>query len=358
MVVFSVFNIGTGHTQKERNNTMKALYDEAYPPKYINDGPPGLNGIAMGWGMNTMRDLTMKEIRKAKPDRVNLAGHSRGAILCHMLAHAILTDKSMPNTEVTLCLIDPVHMSWIPHTGSEDLLHTDRLLAYQAIIMENENTNLPGGPDGKFYPFKFVELEKEDDTQHEKGAKKVYYINMPGTHGSATQVLTNPVAKVAKEMIKNFMRRRGTYFKGNKPDPIDMCELFADIHRLNPFDPQLQARLIYNDSGKAKVHKPGNEAWRSVDSRSDSVTKANFLNESRVPGRIKLPGLQRGQYLINQKHAKYFSRAFPNLWLVLSQGTPISRAAYQGELSLMLSRPALRHAFPMLYKELNDAVSS
>ena len=351
MAVMSIFNIGTGHTQKERNNTMRALYDECYPPKYINDGPTGLKGVALGWGMNDMLKDTMKEIRKVKPDQVNLAGHSRGAILCHMIAHAILTDNSLPNTKVTLCLIDPVHMSKIDHAGAEDLLHSDRLLAYQAIIMENENTNLKGGPGGKLYPLTFINLADDDD------GKKLYYINMPGTHGSATQVLTNPIAKVAKELIKNFMRKRGSFFKGQKPTPVDMCELFAQIHLLNPFSHDFQARLIYNDPGKAKVHKPGNESWQSVDSRAASVSWAYFLNEANVPGRIKVANLQPGRYLINQKHAKFFSRAFPSLWIVLSSGTHIPRAAYEGEMAVMFSRPALKQTLPMLWKELQSAAS-
>ncbi|HZD47251.1 MAG TPA: hypothetical protein VE178_00780 [Silvibacterium sp.] len=343
MDVYSVFCIGTGHTKDEDNNTMKFLYDDCRGGlKYINDGPTGLSA-GTGWGMNTMLRDTMADIKSARPrpDRVNLAGHSRGAVLCHMLAHAIGTD--LPGTEITLSLIDPVHMSKIPHAGAEDLDANPKLLAYQAIIMENENTKLKGGPGGKLYPFQFLTLADQND------AKKIHYINMPGTHGSGTQVLTNPIGKVVKELVANFMRKRGTQFKTLKKSDIEMCELFAQVHLQNPFSKTRSARLIFNDKGKATTHDVGNKKWQGLDGRAASVATALQHSRVHVPEhmthRDRIDNLGQTDYFINEKHAKFFSLAFPNLWAVIANKWKISRRSYLNEMHLMYSHPGLKGTF-------------
>jgi len=355
MSVFSVFCIGTGHKRNEVNNTMKFLYDDCldFDYKYINDGPTGSSAIT-GWGMNTMLRDTMAAIKFARPrpDRVNLAGHSRGAVLCHMLAHAIYDDPETQNLEITLALIDPVHMSKIHHEGAEDLDDNSKLLAYQAIIMENENTKLKGGPGGRFYPFKFLTLADQND------AKKIYYINMPGTHGSGTQVLTNPIGKVAKELVANFMRKRGTKFATDKKTDLEMCELFAQIHMQNPFSNSRGARLIFDDKGKATAHIHENAKWRTLEGRAASVATAMQHNRDHVPDHVnhrdRIDNLGKTAYFINEKHAKFFSLAFPHLWAAIANKWKISRHSYLNEMALMYSRPGLRGTFWMVRNLLDE----
>jgi len=354
MAVFSVFCIGTGHTRAEDNNTMKVLYDECRGGlKYLNDGPTGVRA-GTGGGMNKMVEDTMRWIKREVPlpTKVNLAGHSRGAILCHMLAHAIFTDPVTTNMKITLCLIDPVHMSKYHHEGAEHLDNNPNLLAYQAIIMENENTRLRGGPGGKFYPFKFVTLDSQND------AEKIYYINMPGTHGSGTQVLTNPVAKVVKELIANFMRKQGTEFSSLKKTPFEMCELFAQIHLQNPFSKNRSARLIFNDKGTATSHSLGNAKWRSLEGRAASVATAMQHNQAHVPDRIdhrdRIENLGQTAYFINEKHAKFFSLAFPSLWGVIANKWKIPKNQYMNEMALMYSQPGLKGTFWMVRNLIDE----
>src|SRR5947209_7834816 len=84
--VFNVFNVGTGHTQREANNTIAMLGLLSTDDKVINDGPCGPIGEKIGWGMNTALESTFAQILHAAPmpTVVNMLGHSRGAVLCHM----------------------------------------------------------------------------------------------------------------------------------------------------------------------------------------------------------------------------------------------------------------------------------
>jgi hypothetical protein len=198
--VFSVFCIGTGHSRAEPNNVMKWLYDNCYWPgypkdlKYINDGVMGGGGPLhtnewIGVGMADMKTSTMNAIKRAVRrrelcvTRINLAGHSRGAVLCHMLAEAIRTDPETQHLEVSMALLDPVHMSNF-HPGAKALEGSNKFIQCLTIIMENVNSFM--------FPFKFIEAT-DDETQ-----AKIYYVKMPGTHGSGTQVLTNPIGKCAR----------------------------------------------------------------------------------------------------------------------------------------------------------------
>jgi hypothetical protein len=357
MSVFSVFCIGTGHTQGELNNTMKSLYDDCQGARYINDGLLKLRA-ASGRGLNEMARDTMvaiqEEMRKTRQvwTRVNLAGHSRGAILCHMLARRI-TETWRP-MEITLALIDPVHMSKEEHPGAETLARNDKILAYQAIIMENENTPLPLGPGGKFYPFKFIRFLAAEDRA------KVNYINMPGTHGSATQALTHPVAKVARELIANFMRRRGTVFASPKVPALDMCELFAQINLQNPFNRATGKRKIWNDKGDAQAHVAGRHSWQSSDSRASSVDKALQHSYAYFPGKFKiLIDPRQGGYFINQKHAMFFSKAFPNHWKLLETPNRVNvpGAALEAERLVMEQHDGLKGTFHLLADFILDPMN-
>jgi hypothetical protein len=305
MTVFSIFNIGTGHTSSEKNNIMKVLYDRCQATKeykYLNDGPTGLDAVA-GTGMEEKRRQTFQAIVNTHENpklpfisRVNLTGHSRGAILCHMIAYDILTRTDIK--EVNMFVIDPVHMS-AGHTGADRLVSSSRLKSYQAIIMENVNKRI--------YPLTLV------DADDRATKEKRYFIPMPGTHGSATQVLTNPIAQVAYELIANFLQKRGTDLGHTKKSPEEMCDLFAKIHLQNPLNAKGE-RLIYDDGGNVRTHVPGNYGYQPIKRRQEALAEARRLNQKFGGGRVKLSSLHEIPYFFNQKHAKFFKDAYPTLW--------------------------------------------
>ena len=122
--VFSVFCIGTGHTDKESNNTLVKLYDlcegQDGVANYKITGLTSILGQAFGRGMRGLADKVYQTIRNALVDwrgsaaagaRVNFAAHSRGAVLCHMVAEEMSRHTARRTIEITMALIDPVNMS-------------------------------------------------------------------------------------------------------------------------------------------------------------------------------------------------------------------------------------------------------
>ncbi|MDB6089264.1 MAG: hypothetical protein JWN85_2048, partial [Gammaproteobacteria bacterium] len=331
--VFSVFNIGTGHTQAETNNTIAALGHACTGSHLINDGPTGALGTSLGWGMNDALARTMNAIKAAKPSHVNLAGHSRGAILCHMVGNALLKDPATQNVKVNMIVLDPVHQSKLTHEGAESLPESPNLLSYHAIIMENENAKIAGNST---FPFKFVESSASTK-------KKMHYINLVGTHGSGTQNLTSPIGAVAYELIATFMRARRTEFRTIPKQPLEMCDLFAAIHALNPLSVKDATRLIFDDGGLAQTHDPtGKKAttYQAATLRANDVKKALSLNSQTAfrPGTKVLPATPISSYIFNQEHAFYFKAAFPYFFSVLAAvgKAPLVSGAFDRDFNKLL----------------------
>jgi hypothetical protein len=363
MAVFSIFNIGTGHGKTEHNNIMKRLYDFCADPidcRYINDGPLGVKEEATG-PLNEKKDATLEALEKAinkyPITKVNLTGHSRGGVLCHMIAHEILRNVIYNSiTDINIFVIDPVHMnlSGETHEGAEELTSDPRLMSYHAIVMENVNMEI--------YPLALVRAD--DETR-----KKMYYIPMPGTHGSATQVFTNPVAQVAFELIINFMMKKGTNF-GNyqKKSPERMCELFANIHLVNPLKVKtvgkpFQQRRIFDDPGDAWEHEEGKHSYQSTKGRADDILQVhmhNFFYAGRrnqllqIPGKIRFMSLDEIPYFFNLKHATFFSRAFPALFDCVLGQRQFDDSACQNELMKLSNSFPLRQTYHLLAPFIGD----
>lgn len=369
--VFSVFCIGSNHNQKEINNTMAALGHACVSPdgnadpasyKYINDGPGGEDHVskarklfngAVGWGMNNFLANTFQAIVAADPTVVNLTGHSRGAILCHMIAHKLYANPATRHIKINMIVLDPVHQSKIRHDGSEHLDDNPNLLSYHSIIMEHESALR-----GKAFPFKFVRSPDQI-------AERSHYINMPGTHGSGTQQLTSPVGRLTYELIANFMRARGTMFSHPVPTPLDMCEHFAQVHVLNPLVKNAKSgemeRVVFNDDGADRYHNQINDTIvKSTKHRRGAVTKALGLNQLTVqqPHLRVLPTKPIGiEYFFNQEHAFYFKMAFPYMYGVLSKApnrSPLDVAQFARERQKMQSLPGLNGAKPLLLEQISQ----
>jgi len=348
MSTMSIFNIGTGHTKSEKTQTMTVLHDDCTDTslRYINDGPHGGMGFnaAVGWGMNTIADATFEWIVQraglAGVDTINLTGHSRGAILCHMLAHRILTSLSTRDINVNMIVIDPVHQSKIDHEGAESLVNSSRLLSYRAIIMENVNSGL--------YPFKFVDGWDGNNLQN-----RVYYIRMPGTHGSGTQAANNPVGKVVKEVIRNFLEKRGTHFGSSKKSALEMCELFAEIHAENPLNSSGERKIF----DYAKEGKNPKVSFQSTAGRQIAVQSAMSRNR-RQPRRLR-PNVgtvrQGDPYFFNELHANFFRKAFPNLFAAwrATHMQPSSRALYDPEIQTISGQPYLNKTFKLFMEQVD-----
>ncbi len=352
--IFSVFCIGTSHVHEEENNTIAVLGKACGSGGLINDGPGTrkgwfdnkFNGL-VGWGMNDKLEATIAAIKKLAPlpDVVNMTGHSRGAILCHMIAHRLYTDPTTRHITVNMIVLDPVHQSLVPHAGAEHLDDNPNLKSYQAILMENEDQGVKGAPN---FPFKFVEAP-------ESMSKRIHYIRMPGSHGSGSQNITNPVGTATLHLIANFMRARGTQFPSiGKPTALDMCEYFADIHTKNPM--LGTGRVVFDDGGHAQAHKKKNQTVRTTDFRQKALEQV--LYHQQKFGTPLVQGVPLGlapRYFFNEEHAYYFKQVCPYFFDVLAapqNHRMRNEQRFHQDYTTMHSRTELRGTFRLLMAQM------
>lgn len=105
-MIGNIFNIGSGHTRGEPNNTIAKLGKEAETgddvnqKTYINEGPP-TRSVAANLSLHNKLEETLSWIDRNKGiTRINLAGHSRGSFLSLMIATYILNEKNAIVTNV------------------------------------------------------------------------------------------------------------------------------------------------------------------------------------------------------------------------------------------------------------------
>jgi thioesterase domain-containing protein len=134
-------------------------------------------GGAFGSGLDGRCRETIEKILEVKPQKVNLAGHSRGAVLCHMIANDLATSGFAG--EINMVVLDPVNQSSHIHRAKM-LKKAMKLGEYVAMVMEN----ISKGLDAMKFPL--TEVQALDA----KYLQRMHVINMPGKHGSGTQLNT------------------------------------------------------------------------------------------------------------------------------------------------------------------------
>ncbi len=300
--VYSVFNIGTGHSRIETNNTIANLWrscnGQDKRDKWVNDGPGvhwyDLLGTAAGQGMDPKRRETVQAILKADPQKVNLTGHSRGAILCHMIAND-LAERGFSG-EINMIVVDPVHMS-TSHKGRAGTFDKRMTLgAYVAIVMENVTKSI--------FPLTAVSADT-------KLRNQMCVINMPGSHGSGTQDQTSAIGATVSAMIKYYMSAWGTDFNTRAPLPVEIVDLFARIRSENPVHYSKKGlvteRWITDDKkGMGHIAK---QAYQKL-GRKDTITKM-LASGSIFGGGQKATDLRDSPYFFNEFHMWCFRCAYP-----------------------------------------------
>jgi hypothetical protein len=134
MSVYNVYCLGTGHSSNQserllpdifrtydrspadRKQLMEGLGTSAFGQTVAaaNNGemPRALGArgkaVGKGWGNVVMQVMAgLQAAHQAQPmNEINLVGHSRGAVTCHMIAHAI--EHAMPGVMCNITAIDPV----------------------------------------------------------------------------------------------------------------------------------------------------------------------------------------------------------------------------------------------------------
>ncbi len=312
---FTVFNIGTSHTRAEPNNTIACLYNDCTGDKFINDGAgTGGNfvsnglGVAQGLSMDPRCRAAVDAILRARPGVVNLVGHSRGAVMCHMIANdlATLTDPAARAIQqVNLILLDPVNMSVHTQRGGK-LRGGVKLGYYVSIVMENVN-----GMSRMTFPSMTVK------PLGPRYLESMIWLHMPGTHGSGTQPLTSAIGRATLKTIQWHLEQWGTRFMKSTPTAGDLCEAYASIHLENEvsYDKKglVKARMIDDDPkgmSTSQNNKNVTAAWQKVGRVKDIA--ANYERMNKAGNHVE--NLRDSPYFFNTFHLSAFKAQFPGIF--------------------------------------------
>lgn len=338
--VFTVYNCGTGfnrdHAEEVIANLAARTIGSENREWMINDGPgstpgkkkgtlartPGLHdpktgfktsapafaqlkGITEGYGWDHNVAHAMEVLKaliagsNTPPTVVNMSGWSRGAITCHMLAHAMVKDPVTAGLPVNIFAFDPVPGP--KNFRLEQISLPDNVRHYTAIVMEDEAR-------GIMKPVTFVDGSDEE-------GKRFKTVALPGAHNTAVLSLKSEVGTIGAALAHKFLTKHGTELRDPLLlDDVQFCELYARV-RLD-------------------------------------IAKYRAMTGSKLQKKL-LGVFQRGvkntfndtAYFVNEHHARRFRKAFPGMYKLMSFGAP-DRATVDREAAQIRSRA------PTTYKSL------
>lgn len=350
--VMTIYAIGTGHSYLEPYNTLvtlcnnttadcKILSTTSYQNFKYNDKPEPLenltrindsdfknknqvcvlvNGIAKQAGPDEAHTTQDKQLRNLigliqtyQPDRLNMVGHSRGAVTCLRIAKNI-EGKPLPvGLKCNIFCIDPV--AWISYMGGKDYTLTANVSEYKRIAMEDDapiNTSV----------FPIMTIKSINGGYQ---IQPIDNIRLPGTHGTATQC--NPILKAGENAAQHSSTNRkwpighSTYIMINKQ--LDSWETimgqdFSDFDLIDNY-----AAIVNNNPGHYEYSSIG--GWslkRTVNNLDPCLPDKKVVQkiDTRVSKRSheELDSLcpnpyQGGPLFINQQHYNLFQKNFPKI---------------------------------------------
>jgi hypothetical protein len=336
MPTFTVFNIGTGHNQTELFNLLVQLHGLTAAngidhQKRINDGPAGdkrLDEVVIpAFHMdNIKRDMTDAIIAWATrlghqfdTSSVNLVGHSRGAIICVLIAGALF--RLLRTLRCNLFLVDPVNMSEIVDADARTLY--ENVQECRRITMEDDLSP-------KTYPLQDVHYVTGVD-------RRVLHYRLPGTHGTATQCNAKvaadqpitcdpspdklwPIGATAQLEILRALHAWGTPLTGpaNRlaADNGLLLRAYLRIKRSNVSLVRNAQALGVGGGYFVHINDMKNAAWFFQEKKLVQ-TMASFFGQRTQAELKKLAGENphRGTPLfVNSQHAALFNAQWPNLY--------------------------------------------
>jgi hypothetical protein len=219
-ITATFFFMGTGHEVGRQFGTNR--HDHLFtalqrllagaPPIYAGPGAPqgapggygkarGI-GFGTGWQDNvnaTLAALTARQAEAPPLQGINLVGHSRGAVTCIMVAHALAADANFRAIPVNIFAIDPVPGGYSDFVSLSLPGNPYELPAnvrdYTSILMENAGT-----------PF-FACLAEGHNLRSLGAGTRITQYPMPGKHGDAVKTDTNayPLSRISAHLVASFL---------------------------------------------------------------------------------------------------------------------------------------------------------
>ncbi|MCL6501936.1 MAG: hypothetical protein K6T86_04570 [Pirellulales bacterium] len=254
--------------------------DKKFVPRFVTAGL----GVAFGYGWNENVDRAMTVIKgllqqPAPPSTINMAGWSRGAVTCHMLAHALHEDNQTSHLQVNIFAVDPVPGPFNHGRVQKEI--PPNVLRYTAIFMEDEA--------------RWIMKPAAVRAAPQNTTTRFKFLTMPGQHNTGVYT-TNEAGQIIAALAYKFLTKHGTDLR----DPImrtdrGFCELYAAV--------RLKLRAFRRQTGPALQKLGGLAAHHRV---------------QRLAYKLNID-IQQSSYFINEHHMDCFKRAFPDLYRLLKK---------------------------------------
>ncbi len=223
--VVTLFFMGTGHEVGKQflneqtgvsHQHLFTLMHQQLTGNRLRKGGPGSKdepggygkargiGFGTGWQNNVSESIVWLQGRQLFPPplrSVNLVGHSRGAVTCIMLAHAMAATAGLQAIRVNIFAIDPVPGGYSDFSfgvGSPFEIPSN-VHEYTSILMENA-----GDP--------FFACLSEGRNLRKLGNTTITQYPLPGKHGDATKsdFAAYPTARISAHLLASFLTDNGS----------------------------------------------------------------------------------------------------------------------------------------------------
>jgi len=289
-----------------------------YVPRKVNMVRGSITGYGMEYNLEALMDA-LDEVKSDKgnlPETINMAGWSRGAITCHLMANGLA--RRYPRIKVNIFAMDPV-----PGTGNFDnadyINIPNNVKNYTAVFMENETRAI-------MIPAAVNVLDKN--------ATNVNVLFMPGQHatGVEKQSAERPeVFEICRHLAIRFLKNHGTVLNSTGLlTPQQQIDKYGKI----VLDTAHYLGLGTSTTGKTFVQR------RSGDSEGYYEMGRHF---DKGGGELK-------GYFINEHHEGVFQKTFPHLYRLKTKGA--DAVGKSGEAMAEAEMKNLQSLCPRAYDSL------
>ncbi len=271
----------------------------------------GIWGMATGSGWednvkSTIHHIDGLNAKGRLPETINMAGWSRGAVTCHMIANALY--KKYNSIKVNIFAIDPVPGlgQWRKHRTKID----SNVKSYAVVYQEDEKRG----------SFKAVVVK------HDKMTRFQIY-NMPGGHSTGVQGNKKvyggniDMAVLVQDLSEKFLTSHGT--------PIQKCLGLTDAKSLEHY-----AKIRENIS---RYRKDTVGFWGGKVDKHNRKVKAGL-------------GSAFHEFFINEHHDRLFLKKYAALYGYLVAKNPTSMQQKAPDAARELQR--LKLELPITYRVL------
>jgi len=349
MTIAAIFCIGTGHDHSEDANVLVKLHsactlrdlgvegnhtkDKTDTARISTTSIPtasnggwtwlneGQNNISGGMKAQSSANADLVEALPSLPEHVILVGHSRGAICCLRIAAELQKRLKGKSPKCHIFLYDPVKRQRQGTDWYNRTIHAN-VQNLKIIAMEDEDKM-----ELNVKAFKLMAVKRgANGIEIDEGN----YLRLPGTHGTATQVMGFPIGQVGYMLAIEFLNSLGGAKVPNAAAMDLSNEAFClQYYKINGVNPIINGKRMVNDVIGKNVTSmtPTSSKPHTLGNRNEVLNKLAGVNPYQGSG-----------FFINRDHASRFCAAYPALGPHLTGAGVLDTAPVKRDLKKLKMR--------------------